>query len=74
VGEAPERFFEGSKDIQAPHGKGPRDGDSLELLGWRVDLSCKVLAPLARPHNLNRVAGGRGPVKTLLECFSDHAP
>jgi hypothetical protein len=46
VGEAPGQFFEGSQDVQAPHGKGPYDGDGLEFLGWRVDLSCKVLTPL----------------------------
>jgi hypothetical protein len=74
VGEAPGRFFEGSQEIQAPQGKGPCDGDDLEFLGWRVDLSCKVLAPHARPHNLNCIIGGRRPVKTLPEGFIDHAP
>jgi hypothetical protein len=33
VGEAPECFFEGSQELQAPHNKGPCDGDVLELLG-----------------------------------------
>jgi hypothetical protein len=74
VGEALGCFFEGSQEIQAPHGKGSCDGDGLESLGWRVELSCKVLAPLARPHNLNRIIGDHCLVKTLPEGFVDHAP
>jgi hypothetical protein len=74
VGEAPGCFFEGFQEVQAPRDKGPCDGDGLDLLGWHVDLSHKLLAPFARPHNLNCVVSGRWPVKTLLESFTDHAP
>jgi hypothetical protein len=67
-------FLKAPMGSNPPYGKGPCDGDSLELLGWRVDLSSKVLAPLARPHNLNCVGGGRWPIKALSEGFFDHAP
>jgi hypothetical protein len=30
VGEAPGRIFEGPEEVQAPHNKGPCDGDGLE--------------------------------------------
>jgi hypothetical protein len=73
VGEAPEHFFEGSQEVQAPHDKGPCDGDGLKLLGWCVDLPRNVLAPLARLHNPNCVAGSRQLVKILSEGFTDHA-
>jgi hypothetical protein len=33
VGEAPGRFSEGSQEVQAPHSKGPCDGDGLVFLG-----------------------------------------
>jgi hypothetical protein len=52
----------------------PCDGDGLAPLGWHVDLSCKVLAPFARPYDLDRVVSSHWPVKTLLEGFFDHAP
>jgi hypothetical protein len=39
-----------------------------------MDLSRKVLAPHAKPHNLNRVGGGRWPIKALPKGFLDHAP
>jgi hypothetical protein len=42
-------------------------------LSRRVDLSRKVLAPFVRAHNLNRVGGGRWPVKTLPESFTNYA-
>jgi hypothetical protein len=67
VGKALECFFKGSKEVHAPHDKGPCDGDGLELLGQHVDLPRKVLTPFARSHNLNRVIIGRRLVKTLLE-------
>jgi hypothetical protein len=66
VGEAPGCFLEESQEVQAPHSKRPCDGDGLEPLGRHVDLSCKVLEPLARPHDLDCIIGGRWPVKVLL--------
>jgi hypothetical protein len=74
MGEAPERHFFGSQEVQASHGKGPCDGDGLELSSWHVDLPHKVLAPFARLHNLNRIGDGCWPVKTLPKGFTDHAP
>jgi hypothetical protein len=65
VGEAPRCFLEESQEVQAPHSKRPCDGDGLEPLGRHVDLSCKVLEPLARPHDLDCIIGGRWPVKVL---------
>jgi hypothetical protein len=65
VGEAPGCFLEESQEVQAPHSKRPCDGDGLEPLGRHVDLSCKVLEPLARPHDLDCIIGGRWPVKVL---------
>jgi hypothetical protein len=38
-----------------------------------MDLSCKVLTPLARSHDLDRVIDGRWLVKPLPEGPSDHA-
>jgi hypothetical protein len=73
VGGAPGHFFEGSQEVYAPHGKGLHDGDGLEILGQRVDLLHKVLAPYAKPHNLNCVVDGHWPIKTLSEGFTDHA-
>jgi hypothetical protein len=73
VGQALGRFIEGSQDIQAPHGKRPRDGDGLELLGWHMDLSSKVLAPLVGPHDLSHDVNRRRSVKTLLKSHSNHA-
>jgi hypothetical protein len=74
VGQAPGRFLEGFQEIQVPHDKRPHDGDGLELLGWRVDLSHKVLVHPAGPHHLNHVSSGRQQVKTLPERFSNHVP
>jgi hypothetical protein len=65
VGEAPGCFLEESQEVQAPHSKRPCDGDGLEPLGRHVDLSCKVLEPLARPHDLDCIIGGRWPIKVL---------
>jgi hypothetical protein len=54
------------------HGKRPCHGDGVELLGWSVDLSHKVLAHRTRSHDLSRVGGDRRPVKILLESLSNH--
>jgi hypothetical protein len=67
-------FPEGSQEVQVPHGERPCDEDGLELLGRCVDLPCKVLTTLARPHDLSRIDGSRWPVKTLSEIFSDQVP
>jgi hypothetical protein len=74
VGEAPRRFFEWSQEVRAPQGKGPCNGDGLELLGWCVDLPRKVFTPFARPHKMNCVIEDRRPTKTLPEGFTDHGP
>jgi hypothetical protein len=50
VGQALRRFLEGSQQVQTPHDEMPCDEDDLELLGWHVDLSSKVLSSLTRPH------------------------
>jgi hypothetical protein len=74
VGEAIGCFLEESQEIQAPHSERPCDEDGLEPLGWHVDQSCKVLAPLARPYDLDHGGGGYWPVKMLLEELSDPGP
>jgi hypothetical protein len=43
--QPPGCFFEGPQKVHTPYGERPSDGDRLELLGWGVDLSSKVLAP-----------------------------
>jgi hypothetical protein len=70
----PGAFLKGPKRYRPHMAKDHVTGDALELLGWHVDLSCIVLAPLARPHDLNRVGSGCWLVKTLPEGLSDHAP
>jgi hypothetical protein len=74
VVEAPGCFLEGSQEVLAPPGERLQDGDGLEPLGRHMDLSHKLLAPLARPYHLYNIGGGHWPVKTLPEGLSDHAP
>jgi hypothetical protein len=73
VGQAPGHFLEGPKEVQAPHGERPCNGDRLEPLGQSIDLPCKVLPSSTGPHDLSRVTGGHRPVKTLPKSLSDHA-
>jgi hypothetical protein len=74
--------FEGSQEVQAPNSKGPCDGDSLELLGWRMYPPHKVLTPFARPLLLAKThrrastgntRAGR-PVASIHRPCSSHAP
>jgi hypothetical protein len=44
------RFLEGSQQVQTPHNEMSCDENGLELLGWHVDLSSKILSSLTRPH------------------------
>jgi hypothetical protein len=44
VGKAPGAFLKGPRRSRPPHDEGPDNGDRLELLGWDVNLSSKILA------------------------------
>jgi hypothetical protein len=74
VGQAPRCVLEGPQKVHTPYYERPSDGDHLELFGWGVDLSGKVLAPPAGSHYLCCTAGRCWLVKTLLEGLPDHAP
>jgi len=74
VGEAPERLLQRSDKIEAPDGKGPGDGDSLQSLGGEMNLSSVKLASLTGPHDLRGVGYGGGPIEALSEGISYQRP
>ena len=74
MGEAPGCLFEWPNQIEPPDHEGPRDGDHLERLDWKVNLPSVVLSPFAGAYNLLGVGYYGGPVEALSECVSNQGP
>ena len=74
MGEAPRRLFEWPNQVEPPDHEGPRDGDHLEHLGWKVNLPSVVLTPFAGAYDLLDVGYRGGPIEALSECVSNQGP
>ena len=68
MGEALGRLFEWPNQVEPLDHEGPRDGDHLERLGWKVNLPSIVLTPFIGAYNLLDVGHCGGLVEALLEC------
>ena len=73
MGEASGCLFEWPNQIKSPDREGPRDGDHLERLGWKVNLPSVVLTPFVGAYNLLSVGYCVGPVEALSECVSNQS-
>ena len=73
MGEAPGHLFEWPNQVEPLDHEGPRDGDHLERLGWKVNLPSIVLTPFIGAYNLLGVCYCGGPVEALSECVSNQS-
>ena len=68
MGEAPRLLFEWPNQVESLDHEGPRDGNHLECLGWKLNLPSIVLTPFAGAYDLLGVGYCSGPVEALSEC------